>query len=50
MFVFININNVNTEPEQLHILDDLLNILISKDIQNKNAVLGGDFNVILNPP
>ena len=48
-FVLINIFNANTESEQLHILNDLVNILETiEDIQNKSVVLGGDFNVILN--
>ena len=50
IFVPINIYNANTESEQLHTLNDLINILETfEDIQNKSAVLGGDFNVILNP-
>ena len=48
--VLINIYNPNTEPEQLHTLNDLINNLETfEDIQNKSIVLGGDFNVILNP-
>ena len=48
--VFIDIYNANTESEQLHTLNDLINILETfEDIQNKSLVLGGDFNVILNP-
>ena len=51
VFVLINIYNANTESEQLHTLNDLVNILETiEDIQNKSVVLGGDFNVILNPP
>ena len=47
--MLINIYNANTEPEQLHTLNDLINILETfKDIQNKSVVLGGDFDVILN--
>ena len=50
VFVLINIYNDNTESEQLHTLNNLVNILETiKDIQNKCVVLGGDFNVILNP-
>ena len=50
VFVLINIYNANTEPEQLHTLNDLINILETfEDIQNKSVVLDGDFNVILNP-
>ena len=49
VFVLINIYNANTESEQLHTLNDLVNILETiEDIQNKSVVLGGDFNVILN--
>ena len=48
--VLINIYNANTEPEQLHTLNDLINILETfEDVQNKSVVLVGDFNVILNP-
>ena len=48
--MLINIYNANTEAEQLHRLNDLINILETfEDIQNKSFVLGGDFNVILNP-
>ena len=50
VFELINIYNANTESEQLHTLNDLVNILETiEDIQNKSIVLGGDFNVILNP-
>ena len=50
VFVLINFYNVNTESEQLHTLNDLINILETfEDIQNKSVVLGGDFNVIFNP-
>ena len=50
VFVLINIYNANTELEQLHTLNDLINILETfQDIQNKSVVLSGDFNVILNP-
>ena len=41
VFVLINIYNANTESEQLGTLLDKV-----KDIQSKNIVLGGDFNVI----
>ena len=48
--MLINIYNANTKPEQLHTLNGLINILETlKEIQNKNVVLGGDFNVILYP-
>ena len=47
VFVLINIYNVNTESEQLETLLDLVSIIDKvKDIQSKNIVLGGDFNVI----
>ena len=49
VFMLINIYNSNTESEQLHTLNDLINILETfEDIQNKSVVLGGDFKVILN--
>ena len=49
VFVLINIYNANTNSEQLHTLNDLINILETfVGIQNKIVVLGGDFNVILN--
>ena len=49
VFVLINIYNANTEPEQLNTLNNLLNILETfEDVQNKDIVLGGDFNVNLN--
>ena len=36
--------------EQSHTLNDLINILETfEDIRSKSVVLGGDFNVILNP-
>ena len=47
VFVLINIYNANTESEQLETLLDLVSIIDKvKDIQSKNIVLGGDFNVI----
>ena len=37
--VFINIYNANTESEQLHTLNDLINILETfEDTQNKSVV------------
>ena len=46
-FALINIYNGDTELEQIKSLSDLLGILEKvKDIQNKNTVLEGDFNVI----
>ena len=42
VFVLINIYNTNTESEQLHTLNDLINILETfEDTQNKSVVLGG---------
>ena len=50
VFVLINIYNAKTKSKQLHTLNDLINILETfEDIQNKSVVLGGNFNVILNP-
>ena len=47
VFVLINIYNANTELEQLETLSDLVSTLDKvKNIQNKNIVLGGDFNAI----
>ena len=47
VFALINICNANTETEQLETLSDLVSILDKiKDIQYKNIVLGGNFNVI----
>ena len=47
--MLIKIYNSNEESEQLHTLNDLISILETfEDVQNKNVVLGGDFNVILN--
>ena len=50
VFVLRNIHNAKTEAEQLHSLNDLINILQSfEDIQNKSVAFDGDFNEILNP-
>ena len=50
VFVLINIYNANTESEQLHTLNNLINILETfEDIWDKSVVLGGDINVIFNP-
>ena len=50
VFVLINIYNANTESEQLHTLNNLINILETfEDIWDKSVALGGDFNVIFNP-
>ena len=47
LFVLINIYNANNEPDQVKTFTDLDEILDSVgDIQNKNVVFGGDFNVI----
>ena len=49
VFVLIKICNDITESEQLHILNEFINILKTfEDIQNKSFLLGGDFNIILN--
>ena len=49
VFVLINIYNANTETCQRHTLNGLSSILENfGDIQTKNAVLGGKFNVVLN--
>ena len=45
VFLLIKMYNANTESEQLHTLNDLINILETfEDIENKSVVLGGDFN------
>ena len=50
IFVVINIYNANTELEQLHTFNILINIPVTfKDIQSKSVVLSGDYHVILNP-
>ena len=47
VFVLINIYNTNIESEQLEALSDLVSIIDKvRDIQSKNIVLRGDFNVI----
>ena len=47
---FYNIYNLNTKTEQLHTLNDFSNILETfDDIQTKNVISGGDFNLNLNP-
>ena len=47
LFVLINIYNTNTESDQLGTLSDLVSTTDKvTDIQSKNIVLGGDFNVI----
>ena len=47
VFVLISIYNAHTESEQLETLSNLVSIIDKvKDIQSKNIVLGGDFNVI----
>ena len=46
VFVLVNIYNANTEFEQLETLSDLVSVIDKvKDIQSKDIVLGGDFNV-----
>ena len=50
VFVLINIYNPNTKSEQLHTLNDFINILETfEDIRDKSLVLGGNFNVIFCP-
>ena len=46
ILLLINIYNANTENEQLSTLSDL-SIILEKidDINNKNIVFGGDFNL-----
>ena len=47
LIVLINIYNANTESEQLETHLDLVSTIDKvKDIQSKNIVFGGDFNVI----
>ena len=47
--MLIKIYITNTESEQLHTLNDLINILETfENIQRKSFVLGGVFNVIFN--
>ena len=46
-FVLVNTYNANNEPDQLKTLFDLGEILdCVGDIQNKNIISDGDFNVI----
>ena len=46
-FVLINIYNTNTEPDQLKTFTNLGKTFdCVGDIQNKNVIFGGDFNVI----
>ena len=46
LFVLINIYNANNELDQVKTLTDLSEILdCVVDIQNKNKIFGGDFNV-----
>ena len=43
--------NLKTGPQKMNTLINLFNNLETfEGIQNKNVVLGGDFNIILNPP
>ena len=49
VFVLVNICNTNTENDQLQTLSDLNDILGNiNDIETKNIILGGDFNVFFN--
>ena len=46
ILILINIYNANTESEQLSTLTQLNDMLINvKNINNKNIILGGDFNI-----
>ena len=46
IIILINIYNANTESEQLSTLTQLNDMLINvKNINNKNMILGGDFNM-----
>ena len=46
VLLLINLYNANTENEQLSTLSDLSNMLEKiDDINNKNIVFGGDFNL-----
>ena len=48
-FLVINLYNANNESEQLHTLSTLCNLLDDiTDLQCKNIILGGDFNIFLN--
>ena len=47
IFVLINIYNANNELDQVKTLTELSEILeCVGDIQNKNTIFGGDFNII----
>ena len=47
LFVLINIYNANNELDQVKTLTDLSQILdCVDDIQNKDIIFGGDFNII----
>ena len=47
LFVLINIYNANNKLDQVKTLTDLSEILeCVNNIQNKNIILGGDFNII----
>ena len=49
LFVLINIYNANNEPDHLKTLADLDETIdCVGDIQNKNMIFGGDFNIISN--
>ena len=48
-FVLINLYNPNTENEQVEVLNTLLTMMKTIDInENTNILLAGDFNVFLN--
>ena len=48
-FVLINLYNPNTENEQVEVLNTLLTMMKTIDInENTNLLLAGDFNVFFN--
>ena len=47
-FVLINLYNPNTENEQVEVLNTLLTMMKTIDInENTNILLAGDFNAVL---
>ena len=48
-FVLINLYNPNTENEQVEVLNTLVTMMETTDInENTNILLAGDFNVFFN--
>ena len=48
-FILINLCNPNTENEQVEVLNTLLTMMKTIDInENTNILLAGDFNVFFN--